>query len=124
MTNTQTIAVLLASMAVLLGAAMIANPIVLVNAQGNQSQANQSQANQSQGNKSSNTGAKTVTITKIDVDPITKAIKDAYPKAGDIKDDKVDAINDLKDAKEAAKTLVAANLLRDLMQFKSLQDMQ
>ena len=119
MTNTQTIAVLLASMAVLLGAAMIANPIGLVNAQ-----ANQSQANQSQGNKSSNTGAKTVTVTKIDVDPITKAIKDAYPKAGDIKDDKVDAIKDLKDAKEAAKTLVAANLLRDLMQFKSLQDMQ
>ena len=119
MTNAKTITVLFASMTVLLGAAMIANPIALVNAQGNQSQ-----GNQSQGNKSSTTGAKTVTITKIDVDPLTKAIKDAYPKAGDIKDDKVDAVKDLKDAKEAAKTLVAANLLRDLMQFKSLQDMQ
>jgi Holliday junction resolvase RusA-like endonuclease len=28
-----------------------------------------------------------VTITKIDVDPIMKTLKDAYLKAGDIKDD-------------------------------------
>jgi len=109
------IAVLIASLAVLLGAAMIANPIEQVNAQGNQSQ----------GNKTNNTGgAKAVTVTKIDVDPIMKALKDAYPKAGDIKDDNVDAVKDLKDAKEAAKTLVAASLLRDLAQFKALQDMK
>lgn len=119
-TNTKTITMFVAAMAVLLGATMIANPITLVNAQGNQSQ-----GNQSQGNKTNATGgAKAVTITKIDVDPIMKALKDAYPKAGDIKDDKVDAVKDLKDAKETAKTMVAANLLRDLTQFKALQDMK
>jgi hypothetical protein len=114
-TNTKTITMFVTAMAVLLGATMIANPIALVNAQGNQSQ----------GNKTNATGgAKAVTITKIDVDPIMKALKDAYPKAGDIKDDKVDAVKDLKDAKETAKTMVAANLLRDLTQFKALQDMK
>jgi hypothetical protein len=104
MSNTNSkIEVLVASLAILLGAAMIANPIAHVNAQGNQSQ----------GNKTNATGgAKAVTVTKIDVDPIMKALKDAYPKAGDIKDDNVDAGKDLKDAKEAAKTLVAASLLR------------
>ncbi|HKX20769.1 MAG TPA: hypothetical protein VJM74_03760 [Nitrososphaeraceae archaeon] len=116
MSNTNSkIAVLVTSLAVLLGAAMITNPIAQVNAQGNQSQ----------GNKTNATGgAKVVTVTKIDVDPIMKALKDAYPKAGDIKDDNVDAVKDLKDAKEAAKTLVAASLLRDLAQFKALQDMK
>lgn len=53
-----------------------------------------------------------------------KTLKDAYPKAGDIKEDNVDAVKDFKDAKEAAKTLVVANLLRDLAQFKALQDMK
>lgn len=65
-----------------------------------------------------------VTVTKIDVDPLMKTLKDAYPKAGDIKEDNVDAVKDFKDAKEAAKTLVVANLLRDLAQFKALQDMK
>ena len=115
MSNKKTIAILFASMAVLLGATMIANPIALVNAQGNQSQ----------GNKTNATGGtKAVVVTKIDVDPLLKAIKDAYPKAGDIKDDSVSALKDLKDAKETAKTMAAANLLRDLTQFKALQDMQ
>jgi hypothetical protein len=36
----------------------------------------------------------------------------------------VQAVKDLKDAKETAKTLVAANLLRDLIQFKALQEMK
>jgi hypothetical protein len=121
MSNTKTIAILFASMAVLLGATMIANPISLVNAQGNQTnQTNQTNQNQPK----ANAGTKVVTITKIDVDPLMKAIKDAYPKAGDIKDDSVSALKDLKDAKETAKTMAAANLLRDLTQFKALQDMQ
>jgi hypothetical protein len=34
-----------------------------------------------------------------------KALKDAYPKAGDIKDDKVDAVKDLKDAGKDVKGL-------------------
>jgi len=62
MSSKKTIAILFTSTAVLLGATMIANPIALVNAQGNQSQ-----GNQSQGNKTNATGgAKAVTITKID----------------------------------------------------------
>jgi len=124
MTNAKTIAILFASMAVLLGASMIANPIALVNAQGNQT--NQTnQTNQSNANQTKPTEQKKVAVvTKIDVDPLVKALKDNYPKAGDIKDDNVGSLKDLKDAKETAKTLAAANLLRDLMQFKALQDMQ
>ncbi|HZL24753.1 MAG TPA: hypothetical protein VFC05_15620 [Nitrososphaeraceae archaeon] len=57
-----------------------------------------------------------------------KALKDAYPKLGDVKgeEDKnfVEGLKDLKDAKETAKMMVAANLMRDLIQFKALQDMQ
>jgi len=121
MTNAKTIAILFASMAVLLGASMIANPIALVNAQGNQTnQTNQSNANQTKPTEQK----KVAVVTKIDVDPLVKALKDNYPKAGDIKDDNVGSLKDLKDAKETAKTLAAANLLRDLMQFKALQDMQ
>jgi hypothetical protein len=71
---------------------------------------------------------KVVAAVKIDVDPVMKALKDAYPKLGDVKgeEDKsfVEGLKDLKDAKETAKTMVAANLMRDLIQFKALQDMQ
>ena len=117
-------AILFASMAVLLGATMLANPIALVNAQGNQTnqttQTTQTNPNQTKPNEQT----KVVVVTKIDVDPLVKALKDNYPKAADIKDDNVGSLKDLKDAKETAKTLAAANLLRDLMQFKALQDMQ
>jgi hypothetical protein len=124
MTNKKTIAILFASMAVLLGATMLANPIALVNAQGNQTnqttQTTQTNPNQTKPNEQT----KVAVVTKIDVDPLVKALKDAYPKAADIKDDNVGSLKDLKDAKETAKTMAAANLLRDLMQFKALQDMQ
>jgi hypothetical protein len=43
-TNTKTITMFVTAMAVLLGATMIANPIALVNAQGNQSQGNKTNA--------------------------------------------------------------------------------
>ena len=114
--NNRTVGILVASMAMLLGATMIANPISLVNAQGNQT------------NQTNATGEMKVTLTKIDVDPLMKALKDAYPKLGDIKgeEDKsfVETVKDLKDAKETAKTLVGANLLRDLIQLKALQDLE
>jgi formate dehydrogenase maturation protein FdhE len=114
--NTTSLAVLVATMTALLGATMIANPIGQANAQENQT------------NQTNATGAAKITITKIDVDPLMKALKDNYPKLGDIKgeEDKsfVETVKDLKDAKETARTLVAANLLRDLIQLKALQDME
>jgi hypothetical protein len=78
--------------------------------------------------KNATGGEKSSSSGKIDVYPVMKALKDAYPKLGDVKgeEDKsfVEGLKDLKDAKETAKTMVAANLMRDLIQFKALQDMQ
>ena len=117
MSNVNTkLALVIASIAVLLGSTVLANPIGQANAQENQT------------NQTNATGTAKITITKIDLDPLMKALKDNYPKLGDIKgeEDKsfVETVKDLKDAKETAKTLVAANLLRDLIQFKALQDME
>jgi hypothetical protein len=118
------IAVFGASMAVLLGAAMIANPIAQVNAQGNQTDA----TNATAGAAKNATGGekKVVSAVKIDVDPVMKALKDAYPKLGDVKDAKglVDALKDIKDPKEVVRNMVAAGLLQNLEIFKTVQDMQ
>jgi hypothetical protein len=123
MSNRKTIAVLFASMAVLLGAAIIVNPIGQANAQGNQT--NQTNAT---GGATNATGGekKVVAAVKIDVDPMIKALKDAYPKLGDVKDPKglVDAMKDIKDPKEVVKNTVAAGLLQNLDIFKAIQDMQ
>ena len=122
--NRKFVAVFFASMAVLLGAAMIANPIAQVNAQGNQTNA----TNATAGAAKNATGGekKVVAAVKIDVDPVMKALKDAYPKLGDVKDAKglVDALKDIKDPKEVVRNMVAAGLLQDLEIFKTIQDMQ
>jgi len=131
-TNRRTITMFVAAVAVLIGVGMIANPVQQVNAQGNQTNAtNGTNATNATGGAAKNaTGGekKVVAAVKIDVDPVMKALKDAYPKLGDVKgeEDKsfVEGLKDLKDAKETAKTMVAANLIRDLIQFKALQDMQ
>ena len=122
MTNAKTIAVLFASMAVLLGATMIANPIGQANAQGNQT----NQTNATGGAANATGGEKKVAVVKIDVDPLMKALKDAYPKLSDVKDPKglVDAMKDIKDPKEVLRNLVAAGLLQNLDIFKTVQDMQ
>ena len=69
--NRKFVAVFVASMAVLLGAAMIANPIAQVNAQGNQTNA----TNATAGAAKNVTGGekKVVAAVKIDVDPVMKA---------------------------------------------------
>ncbi len=112
--NTVTLSMFFAAFAALLGAAMIANPILQVNAQGNGT------------NATGVTGV--LTITKVNVDDLMKALKSNYPKLSDLKgeEDKslIGTLKDLKDAKETAKTIVAANLLRDLIQFKALQDLE
>jgi len=122
--NRKFVAVFVASMAVLLGAAMIANPIAQVNAQGNQTNA----TNATAGAAKNVTGGekKVVAAVKVDVDPVMKALKDAYPKLGDVKDAKglVDALKDIKDPKEVVRNMVAAGLLQNLEIFKTVQDMQ
>jgi hypothetical protein len=130
--NRKFVAVLVASMALLLGAAMIANPIAQVNAQGNQTNATNATAgaakNATAGAAKNATGGekKVVAAVKIDVDPVMKALKDAYPKLGDVKDAKglVDALKDIKDPKEVVRNMVAAGLLQNLEIFKTVQDMQ
>jgi hypothetical protein len=104
--------VLFASLALLLGATAVVNPISIANAQENQTQGNQT--NQTAGQ----------VVTKIDVDPLMKALKDNYPKVGDVKDPKglVDALKDIKDPKEVVRNMVAAGLLHDLEKFKEVQD--
>ncbi len=103
---------LFVSMAVLLGATLIANPIGQVNAQENQT------------NQTNATGA--VVVTKIDVEPLMQALKDNYPKIGDAKDPKglIDALKDIKDPKEVVRNMVAAGLMQDLEKFKAVQDME
>jgi Holliday junction resolvase RusA-like endonuclease len=106
-TSTKTVRMFVAAAAVLLGAIMMANPISVANAQGNQTNA---------------TGV--VTITKIDVDPIIKALQDAYPKVEFGEDDQkfVEGLKDIKDAKEMARLIVAEELIHDLMALKALQE--
>jgi len=101
-----------AALAVILGATMLSNPIAISNAQENQTQGNQT--NQTSGQS----------VTKIDVEPLMKALKDNYPKVGDVKDPKglIDALKDIKDPKEVVKNMVAAGLLHDLEKFKAVQE--
>ena len=102
------------SMAILLAATMLSNPIAFVSAQENKTQGNQT--NQTAGQS----------VTKIDVDPLMKALKDNYPKVSDVKDPKglIDALKDIKDPKEVVKNMVAAGLLHDLEKLKALQESQ
>jgi Holliday junction resolvase RusA-like endonuclease len=106
-TNRMTTSMVIAATTVLLGAMMMTNSISVVNAQGNETNA---------------TG--TLTITKIDVDPIIKALQDAYPNLEFGEDDQkfVDSLKDIKDAKEMARLLVAEELIHDLMALKALQE--
>ena len=117
MSKTKTVGMFFVAFAVLLGAAMIANPFRQVNAQANAT------------NATNPTGAVGVlTITKIDVNSLMNALKAKYPKlaalTGAEDRDLIGTLKELKDAKEAAKTIVAANILRDLNQYKALEDMQ
>ncbi|CAN5520667.1 hypothetical protein BH18THE1_BH18THE1_10580 [soil metagenome] len=108
------LAPIIATTAMLIAAIMLANPIASLNAQ----------ENQTQGNQTNQTKAAGQVVTKIDVDPLMKALKDNYPKIGDVKDPKglVDALKDIKDPKEVARNMVAAGLMQDLEKFKAMQD--
>ena len=106
-TNRKSIGVFVSATAVFLGAIMMANPIPTVNAQGNET---------------NTTG--TLTITKIDVDPIIKALQDAYPNLEFGEDDQkfVEGLKDIKDPKELARLIIAEELIHDLNALKALQE--
>ena len=99
--------------AILVAAALVANPIRHVNAQGNATNV---------------TGVGVVKITTIDTDSLIKALKTKFPKlaalTGAEDRDLIGGLKDLKDPKETAKTIIAANLMRDLIQYKAIQEMQ
>ena len=57
---------------------------------------------------------------------MVKALKKQYPAIGELSGDEdkslAEKVKELKDTKETAKTIVAANLLRDLIALKALQE--
>ena len=69
-----------------------------------------------------------VKIATIDVDSLMNALKAKYPKlaalTGAEDRDLIGGLKDLKDPKETAKTIITANLIRDLIQYKAIQEMQ
>jgi hypothetical protein len=96
----------------LVAAAVVVNPVNMVHAQGNATQA-QGNATQKQGNFTA----------LIDVDTLSKNIKQRHPvlaqMAGDEDKDTIVVIKGM-DPKEAAKTIIALNMLRLLQQYKEV----
>ena len=93
-------------------AAVLVNPVNLVHAQGNATQA-PANATQKQGNLTA----------VIDVDTLSKNIKQRHPilaqMAGDEDKNTIVVIKGM-DPKEAAKTIIALNMLRLLQQYKEV----
>jgi len=96
----------------LVAAAVLVNPVNMVHAQGNATQA-QGNATQAQGNLTA----------VIDVDTLSKNIKDRHPilaqMAADEDKNTIVVIKGM-DPKEAAKTIIALNMLRLLQQYKEV----
>jgi hypothetical protein len=96
----------------LVAAAVLVNPVNMVHAQGNATQA-PANATQKQGNLTA----------VIDVDTLSKNIKERHPilaqMAGD-EDKKTIVVIKGMDPKEAAKTIIALNMLRLLQQYKEV----
>jgi len=110
----------------LVAAAVLVNPVNMVHAQGNATQgqgnATQGQGNatQAQGNATQKQGNLTAVI---DVDTLSKNIKDRHPilaqMAADEDKNTIVVIKGM-DPKEAAKTIIALNMLRLLQQYKEV----
>jgi hypothetical protein len=96
----------------LAAAAVLANPVNMVHAQGNATQA-PANTTQKQGNLTA----------VIDVDTLSKNIKQRHPilaqMAGDEDKNTIVVIKGM-DPKEAAKTIIALNMLRLLQQYKEV----
>jgi hypothetical protein len=96
----------------LVAAAVLVNPVNMVHAQGNATQA-PANATQKQGNLTA----------VIDVDTLSKNIKERHPilaqMSGDEDKNTIVVIKGM-DPKEAAKTIIALNMLRLLQQYKEV----
>jgi hypothetical protein len=96
----------------LVAAAVLVNPVNMVHAQGNATQP-EVNATQKQGNLTA----------VIDVDTLSKNIKERHPilaqMAGDEDKNTIVVIKGM-DPKEAAKTIIALNMLRLLQQYKEV----
>ena len=110
----------------LVAAAVLVNPVNMVHAQGNVTQALGNvtkaigNATQAQGNATQKQGNLTAVI---DVDTLSKNIKDRHPilaqMAADEDKNTIVVIKGM-DPKEAAKTIIALNMLRLLQQYKEV----
>jgi hypothetical protein len=99
----------------LVAAAVLVNPVNMVHAQGNATQGNATQDNatQKQGNLTA----------VIDVDTLSKNIKDRHPILAQMaaaEDKNTIVVIKGMDPKEAAKTIIALNMLRLLQQYKEV----
>ena len=114
------------TVALLVAAAVLVNPVNMVHAQGNVTQALGNvtkaigNATQALGNATQKQGNLTAVI---DVDTLSKNIKDRHPilaqMAADEDKNTIVVIKGM-DPKEAAKTIIALNMLRLLQQYKEV----
>ena len=104
--------IIIMTMTLLVAAAVLVNPVNMVHAQGNATQP-QDNATQKQGNLTA----------LIDVDTLSKNIKERHPILAQMAADEDKGIIVVikgMDPKEAAKTIIALNMLRLLQQYKEV----
>jgi hypothetical protein len=111
--------IIIMTVTLLVAAAVVVNPVNMVHAQGNATQA-LGNATQAQANATQKQGNLTEVI---DVDTLSKNIKQRHPilaqMAGDEDKNAIVVIKGM-DPKEAAKTIIALNMLRLLQQYKEV----
>jgi hypothetical protein len=111
--------VIIMTVTLLIAAAVLVSPVNMVHAQGNATQT-QGNATQTQGNATQKKGNLTAVI---DVDTLSKNIKERHPilaqMAADEDKGTIVVIKGM-DPKEAAKTIIALNMLRLLQQYKEV----
>ena len=118
--------IVIMTVTLLVAAAVLVNPVSMVHAQGNVTQALGNvtkalgNATQALGNATQKQGNLTAVI---DVDTLSKNIKERHPilaqMAGDEDKNTIVVIKGM-DPKEAAKTIIALNMLRLLQQYKEV----
>ena len=118
--------IIVMTVTLLVAAAALVNPLNMVHAQGNVTQAlgnvtkELGNATQALGNATQKQGNLTAVI---DVDTLSKNIKERHPilaqMAGDEDKNAIVVIKGM-DPKEAAKTIIALNMLRLLQQYKEV----
>ncbi|MDW0171160.1 MAG: hypothetical protein QOA14_07215 [Nitrososphaeraceae archaeon] len=111
--NIAKLSIMALTIAIMASSALIINPTKVSYGQGNTTQDNTTQGNATQGNLTA----------VIDVDTLAKNIKERHPilaqMAGNEDQDIMVKIKGM-DSKEAAKTIIALNILRLLQQYEKL----